>query len=203
LELCRELHLPLIYASSAAVYGPDQGRPLGESEGVAPQTLYGVFKRTNEEMARVYNLEYGVRSAGFRPYVVYGPGRDQGMTSDVTTAIVRAAQGEPFRIRFGGMLALQHAEDAALAFVRAALAPPADARIYNLRGKVVDVSEVVRVVEAVTDTRGLITWDASPLPIAADLSDRAFQKDYGPFDYRDLEQGMLETLEVLRAGRHP
>jgi UDP-glucuronate 4-epimerase len=199
LELAREHGFPVVYASSAAVYGPDLGRPLGEEEGVRPQTLYGVFKRTNEECARVYGQDYGVRSVGLRPYVVYGPGRDQGLTSDVTQALRAAVRGEPFRIRFGGRIALQYAADVAEAFVRCALAPPQGARVYNLRGVVASVAEVVGTIEEVTGRRGLVTWEEDPIPIAADLSDMAFQQDYGPFPYRGLHDGLRETVEIWRA----
>lgn len=202
LEVARAFELPLSYASSAAVYGPDLGRPLSEHEGLNPQSLYGVSKRTNEEMARIYSQEYGVRSAGFRPYVVYGPGRDTGITSDITMALLHAAQKKPFRIRFSGRVALHHASDVSKAFILTALRPPAWAAVYNLRGHVCHVAEVVEAIEAVTDTHGLVTYDGPPLPIAADLDERAFQRDYGPFEYLPLEDGLRKTLEVWRAGAY-
>src|SRR5690606_32740745 len=111
LELARQFSLPLVYASSAAVYGPSQAAGLSEEQGLAPQSLYGVFKRTNEEMARLYAQEYGVASAGLRPWVVYGPGRDAGLTGDITLALWHALRGEPYRIRFSGTVDLQYAED--------------------------------------------------------------------------------------------
>ncbi len=196
LELARAGNIPLIYASSAAVYGPDPSRMLGEEEGVAPQNLYGVFKRANEDMARIYAAEFGVRSIGFRPYVVYGPGRDLGVTSDITTALQHASRGEPFRIRFGGRIALQHASDVARAFIAAALRPGDGARVYNLRGTVSPVAEVVAAIDRATGTAGLVTHDETPLPIAPDLSDQAFQADLGPFAYVDLDAGFRQTLEV-------
>ncbi len=196
LELARSRGVPLIYASSAAVYGPDPGRMLGEEEGIDPQNLYGVFKRANEGMARIYAREFGVRSVGFRPYVVYGPGRDIGVTADITAALQHAAWGKPFRIRFGGRVALHHASDVARAFIVAALRPPDGGRVYNLRGTVASVAEVVAVIERVTGTAGLIAHDETPLPIAPDLSDQAFQADFGPFAYVDLETGFRQTLEV-------
>ncbi len=199
LELARARSLPLVYASSAAVYGPELGHPLNEYDGVAPQSLYGVFKRADEEMARIYHQDHGITSAGFRPYVVYGPGRDQGVTSDVTVALQHAMRGASFHIRFGGHTALQHASDVARAFVAAALAPKPGAVVYNLRGTVVPMSEVVRAIEAATGTSGLVTFEATPLPIAADLSEAAFQRAYGPFRYLDLEAGFRQTLQVWKA----
>jgi nucleoside-diphosphate-sugar epimerase len=199
LELAREHGYPLVYASSAAVYGPDPGRRLTETEGLAPRTLYGVFKRANEEMAAVYGRDYGVRSVGFRPYVVYGAGRDLGVTADITLALEHAARGERFHIRFGGRVLLQHAEDVARAFVAAALRPRDGAAVYNLGGTLAGVTDVVQAIERVTGRPGLVTHDAAPLPIAADLSDDAFQRDLGPFSYRNMEGGFRDTLEAWAA----
>lgn len=199
LEQARARAFPVVYASSVAVYGPDLGRPLGEDEGLGPQTLYGAFKRANEEMAAVYHREYGVRSVGFRPHTVYGPGRDVGVTSDITVALAHAARGEAFQIRFGGTIGLQHAADVARAFIAAALRPGEGARVYNLRGTVTRVADAVSVIETAAGVRGLITCDPTPLPIAGDLSDDRFQTDFGPFAYVSLDEGLAQTLRVWRA----
>ncbi len=202
LEMAREYRLPLVYASSAAVYGPDQGRPLREEEGLTPQNLYGVFKRTNEEMARIYAQDYGITAIGVRPFIVYGPGRDQGMTSDITKALAHAAQGKSFHIHFGGLVALQYVGDVADIFIRLALHPRPGHAIYNLRGVVTTVEEAIRHIEQVTGTKGLVTCDPTPLPIAANLSDAALQRDYGPIAYTPLPEGFRRTLEVWRESAH-
>ena len=58
---------------------------------------------------RVYAAEHGVASVGLRPFTVYGPGRDQGMTAGPTLAIAAAVRGEPYRIAFGGRTQLHYA----------------------------------------------------------------------------------------------
>ena len=80
----------IAYASSAAVYDR-QG-------AIAPKTLYGVYKVADEGTPRVYAAESGVASVGLRPFTVYGPGRDQGLTAGPTLAIAAAVRGEPYRI---------------------------------------------------------------------------------------------------------
>ena len=90
------------YASSAAIYGQGDPSPAPESGGTAPATFYGVTKQANEGTARLYWAENAVPSVGIRPYVVYGPGRDQGMTSGPTLAMAAAARGESFAIGYGG-----------------------------------------------------------------------------------------------------
>src|SRR5262245_10813074 len=113
----------LSYASSLGVYGAPElypPGPLGHDAPLHPPTLYGVFKQANEGTAQIYWREYGVRSIGLRPYIVYGPGRDQGMTSTPTKAMVAAAVGRAYHISYGGRAVFQHADDAADVFIRAA-----------------------------------------------------------------------------------
>ena len=67
--------LPVVYASSAAVYGTwDQVA----SEDVAPSPLsaYGADKLGSEQHARVAAVVHGVPSVGFRFFNVYGPRQD-------------------------------------------------------------------------------------------------------------------------------
>lgn len=99
----------VVYASSIAVYDP----PGDDLDGPAtlvgvPSTLYGVYKRANEATAHVYWAEHGLASIGLRPHTVYGPARDQGVTSAPTTAMLAAAAGVPYTIPFGGRLQFQH-----------------------------------------------------------------------------------------------
>ena len=89
---------PLVYASSIAAYGP-AGTLGGDDQ---PSTLYGVHKRANESTALRYAEDYGVPSIGLRPHTVFGPARDQGLTSAPTVAMLAAAARVPNHIPFGG-----------------------------------------------------------------------------------------------------
>ena len=74
LEAAREQGgLPLVYGSSAAA------KPRGPA--AAPANLYGVYKKTGEEISRLYWQDPGVPSIGLRPYIVYGIGREIGRAS--------------------------------------------------------------------------------------------------------------------------
>ena len=81
----------LVYASSAAVYGPNTAydvSPAPVDAEMLPGTIYGVYKLANEGTARIYWQDDGVSSIGLRPYIVYGVGRDQGMTSGPSNAMI-------------------------------------------------------------------------------------------------------------------
>ena len=106
----------LVYASSVGVYGPKDmypGKLLQHDSPLYPINHYGVYKQANEGSARIYWLDNQIASIGFRPYTVYGPGRDQGMTSTPTQAMLAAVRGAPYHISFGGYNGFQYVDDIA------------------------------------------------------------------------------------------
>ena len=88
---------PVVYASSVAAYDALDDTTTGAAMEGVPSTLYGVFKRANEGTASVYAAEQGIASVGLRPHTVYGPGRDQGVTSAPTTAMLARRRGAAVR----------------------------------------------------------------------------------------------------------
>src|SRR5262249_22337889 len=88
----------LAFASSVAVYGPAErypDGPLAHDAVPQPATLYGAYKLADEGLSRVWEFAYGLVSIGLRAGVVYGPGRDQGVTSSRSMAMLAAAVGRP------------------------------------------------------------------------------------------------------------
>ncbi|HZB77409.1 MAG TPA: NAD-dependent epimerase/dehydratase family protein [Solirubrobacteraceae bacterium] len=140
---------PVVYASSIAAYDAlDEGEDHTAMEG-APSTIYGVYKRANEGTATVYAAERDVPSVGLRPHTVYGPGRDQGLTSAPTVAMLHAAAGRRYTIPFGGSYQMQYAPDVAAAFVAAARRQQAGAVVEDLGGPTVSTDEVIEAIAAV------------------------------------------------------
>lgn len=192
----------LVYASSIAVYGPAAmypPGPLADDAPLAPATLYGVSKVANEDWARIYWQDYQVPSLGLRPFFVYGPGRDQGVSATPTKAMVAAAVGKPYHISFGGTATYQHADDVAKAMIQAARAMPRGAAVYNLGGSTAAMEEVVAAIEAAApEMAGQVTFEPTPLftpdgVLAADL-DAAI----GPVGWRPLAEGVRETMDLAR-----
>jgi nucleoside-diphosphate-sugar epimerase len=189
----------IAYASSAAVYGPGAG-PRIEDAG-DPTTLYGVFKLANEGTAHVYFEDQGIGSVGLRPYVVYGPGRDQGLTADPTLAMEAAARGEGYKLRWGGRCQLQYAADAARIFIAAARAEHRGAAVFNLGGPPSHVSDVVRAIEAAApEVAGRITFDDVQLPFPEEMEAGGLEDVVGPIEWTTLEEGTRQTIELYRAG---
>jgi nucleoside-diphosphate-sugar epimerase len=184
--------LPVVYASSIAA--------IADPPGGYPSTLYGVFKLANEGTAQRYFEDYGVRSVGLRPHTVYGPGRDQGLTSAPTAAMVAAAEGREYRIPFGGALQLQYVADAGEAFVRASEANADGASVHNLSGPVVTIPEVIAAIErAAPEAAGLITAEEEPLPFPPSVDATSFDALVGGPVSRPLEDGVAEAIARFRA----
>lgn len=68
-------NLPVVYASSAAVYGDNQNLPLSEDEAPKPMSPYAEQKLQNESDANSY-AQKGLKSFGVRFFNIYGPGQD-------------------------------------------------------------------------------------------------------------------------------
>ena len=181
---------PVVYASSIAALAPPEQHP---------STLYGVFKRANEGTAARYAADYLVPSIGLRPHTIYGPGRDQGLTSAPTDAMVAAAEGRAYRIPFGGALQLQYAADAGEAFARASEVATDTASVHNLDGPVATMDEVIAAIErAAPEAKGLITAAEEPLPFPASVDASSFVELVGP-TARPLEEGVAEAIARFRA----
>ena len=192
----------LVYASSAAVYDTvDAGESGVVAHGATghPTTLYGVFKQANEGTARVYWQDARVASIGLRPYIVYGPGRDQGLTSSPTKAMVAAALGKPYHIPYGGRAAYQYADDVARTFIACARAPFQGAEIFNLGGSVATMGEIVAAIEAAApEVRGLITFDDKPLPFPEAFDAAPIEQVIGALPFTPLAQAVADTIALFR-----
>jgi len=68
--------VPVVYASSAAVYGDNPATPLGEEAATRPLSAYGADKLGCELHAFVAGKVHGVPTCGLRFFNVYGPRQD-------------------------------------------------------------------------------------------------------------------------------
>jgi UDP-glucuronate 4-epimerase len=190
----------LAYASSTAVYNASDHSPAPESGGHEPSTLYGVFKLANEGTARVYWHEDDVASIGIRPYVVYGPGRDQGLTSGPSLAMEAAARGDGYTIAYGGTAQYDFAPDVGRAFALAARSATDGAHVANFPGEPSTMQEVVDAIEAnAPAVAGRVFWEEGQLPFPEALEGRQLERLIGPITPTPLADGVQATIEHFRA----
>ncbi len=191
----------IVYASSVAVFGPEEfyGHiKVPEGAPLQPNTHYGVFKQANEGNARIYYLSDSISSVGLRPGTVYGVGRDQGITSGPTKAIKATIVGRPYTIRFTGGFDMQYAKDTAEIFLRCAEVPIEGAKTYTLRGAVTQMDDFLATLNRLLPkSQELIRAEGKPIPIAYDFDDSALTRDIGKVARTPLEDGIRETAEIF------
>jgi nucleoside-diphosphate-sugar epimerase len=192
----------ITYASSVAVYGPKSDYPqrlLPHDAPLNPQNLYGVYKQANEGTAAIYWQDETIASIGLRPYTIYGPGRDQGMTSTPTKAMLAAAAGQPSHISYGGYNGFQLASDVAKIFIQAARLPFEGAEVFNIEGAVAHMSQIVAAIEAaVPAAEGKITFEEAALALPDGLDGTALNKLFGEIPDTPLEEGIAYTIEHFK-----
>jgi len=97
LDAARAERVPVVFASSAAVYGRQNAHAVDETRSPAPLTAYGADKLGSELHARVAGLVHGVPTLGLRFFNVFGPRQDgRSPYSGVISIFVdRLARGAP------------------------------------------------------------------------------------------------------------
>jgi UDP-glucose 4-epimerase len=68
--------IPIVYASTAAVYGNCNALPIGEQSPTAPLSAYGADKHACELHARIAGLVHRIPTLGLRFFNLYGPRQD-------------------------------------------------------------------------------------------------------------------------------
>jgi nucleoside-diphosphate-sugar epimerase len=193
----------LVYASSTAVYGTADEypqAPLAHDADLNPHSHYGVYKAANEGNAKVYWQDDGIASIGLRPYTVYGAGRDQGLTSTPTKAMLAAAVGRPYHISYGGRCAFQYGDDTGKINIMAARQAFHGQEVFNIGGDSISVSQVIEAIEKLEpDMRGKITYTDQPLPFPPDVDNQELVKVLGPLPHTSLLDGVKETIDTYRA----
>jgi Nucleoside-diphosphate-sugar epimerases len=203
-ELARRLDIGrLVYASSAAVYGPKThyaAEVLPADAELFPTSHYGIFKVANEQGARVWWDAYGVASIGLRPHSVYGAGRDQGVTSKPTLAMIASAAERPYHVDFAGAYQFQFAADVAAWFVAAARSDMSGPNVFSLPGPIIAVADMIGAIETFApQRRGQITMGERLLPFPAAFDGRPIEQALGPVPTTALADGVADTITRYRA----
>ncbi len=190
LEVARRRGLErLAYASSTAIHGMPPGGPT-----IA--TLYGAYKLANEYTAQVYWLDWQVPSVGLRPNVVYGVGRDQGMTSGFSVGMARAVIGTPYEIAFGGPVSWLYAGEAAAAFIAAICRGGDGAHVFDLNGSCMALEDGLGILSGLLPDHHVSTTGA-PLPIPPDLSDNPVRAHVADYPSIPPEEGIRQTIQAF------
>ena len=187
----------IAYASSVAAHGAAADTPY-------LATLYGAYKACDEAIARVYANDWQVPSVGIRPGVVYGVGRDQGMTSKTTVAILATVLGKEYEVPFRGAVSYLYAGEIASAFVRAVSRDGEGAPVFDCNGVIATVEEGLDTLRDLVPS-ARVRAGGDPLPFPAEDCDARLREHIGDYGAISLEEGTAETLRafefLLRDGK--
>ncbi len=191
LEAARSVGARVVYTSSVAA------KPRGAAN--APANLYGVFKRADEEIARLYAEDFGVASFGLRPHVVYGIGRDQGETSAVTSAMRAAALGTSYTVPWTTTTCFQFADDIAEMFVRVVEAEWKGAHLADMTDNVESTADIIAAIRASAPEADVRADGPERLSPTSGFDVAALEKVIGPRPLTPLHEGVQRTIEHFRA----
>lgn len=149
--------LPVVYASSAAVYGDNADLPLREPALTRPQSAYGADKLGCEMHARVGTLVHGVPTTGFRFFNVFGPRQDphSPYSGVISIFINRLLSGLPLTVFGDGLQSRDfiYVGDVVDHLVAAMGSSAATARVFNAcTGR---STTLLRLVEVLGDLIGV------------------------------------------------
>jgi UDP-glucose 4-epimerase len=148
LEAARRQDARVVFASSAAVYGPT-AVPVAESAPKTPDSPYGVAKLAADQYVRLYADLYGLETVALRYFNVYGSGADSGV---VAAFVSRALGGEPLVVHGDGTQTRDfvHVSDVVRATLAAATTTDTG-RAFNVgTGRRVSVRELAETVRSAT-----------------------------------------------------
>lgn len=204
-EAARSQQLPVVYASSAAVYGDNPNMPLVEAADTLPITAYGADKLGSEQHGRVATLAHGVPTVGLRFFNVYGPRQDPASPySGVISIFMDRIMGDKPLTVFGDGLQTRDFVYVAdvVRFLMASMEQASDTpKVFNVcTGKSVTINELADTLIDITGNsvevshlearKGDIRISlGNPEKAATELSIRA---------ENDLRQGLSKLVDFVR-----
>lgn len=168
-----------------------------------PVNVYGVWKLAGEHLSRIYCEETGVPTLSLRPGVLYGPGRDAGLTSTPTTAMKHLVLGQPYEIPYRNRQDYLFAPDVGEAMGMAAMDPFEGYGVYTLPSRSVTMDEFVGKLQLAAEQLGLtdrfqISFGNREVPFICDLDFQPFLERFPKAPLTSLDDGLRRSLEVFQ-----
>ncbi len=139
LEICRAINpeIAIVHAGTRQIYGRPEYLPVDERHPLRPVDVNGVNKMAGEAYHLLFRDVYGVKTRSLRLTNVYGPGMriKDARQNFLGIWLRRVIEGEPFEVWGGEQRRdLLYVDDAAEAFLYAAITPEAEGLALNVGG---------------------------------------------------------------------
>lgn len=198
--------IPVVYASSAAIYGEASKIPVTEETPCRPVNAYGADKAACELHAGAIARAASVPITGLRLFNVYGPRQDPAsMYSGVVSIFCdRILRGEPVNIFGDGRQSRDfiHVSDVVEYLLRAMESPSADGGVYNVcTGNAITIADLGALIAELAGhkfkARFHRAWTGDIRNSAGDPSRAVTQ--FGYLAQTTLRQGLGALLPTLGA----
>lgn len=198
---------PVVYVSSAAVYGDNPDVPLSEEAETRPLTAYGADKFGCELHARVAHQVHNVPVAGIRFFNIYGPRQDPSSPYSGVISIFTDRIGAQQGITIFGdgeqTRDFVYVGDA-IRFLRAAMDDAkTEPEIYNVcTGKQISVKRLAEVIGDIAECPPSITYaDARPGDIRHSAGNPTKARErLGVVAETAIEDGLRRTVKSITEG---
>src|ERR1700724_3531992 len=157
LEACRAVNprIAIVHAGTRQIYGRPEYLPVDQRHPLPPVYVNGVNKMAGEAYHLLYRDVYGIKTRSLRLTNVYGPGmriKDARQTF-LGIWLRRVIEGEPFEVWGGEQRRdLLYVDDAAEAFLYAAVTPMAEGLALNVGGD--EPYSLAALAEAIIEANG-------------------------------------------------
>jgi UDP-glucose 4-epimerase len=207
-DAARASHVPVVYASSAAVYGDSPSVPLSEAAQARPLSSYGADKLGCELHGRVAQHVHRVPTTGLRFFNVYGPRQDPKSPYSGVISIFcdRLLQRRPIVIHGDGeqVRDFVFVGDVVRALQAAMAHRPIEPAVFNVcSGQAISIKALVQAVGAALDLPAHIEFGAARVgDIRASVGDPTMAAaTLGFATTTDLRDGLRATIAHLQRVR--
>src|SRR3954469_23869121 len=202
--------VPVVYASSAAVYGNTSRVPISEETPTVPVNAYGIDKLACDMHAAVGSRIHGLAVIGLRFFNIYGPRQDPDSPYSGVVSIFcqRILDGAPIEIHGDGCQVRDfvYVDDAVRALRRAMrLAAPREPHVFNVcTGTGTRIGELARIIAQVRDVPFAPRYVPSRIgDVQVSIGDpRRARRNLGFSAEVGLAQGLARTLAAMPPARN-
>ena len=200
-EAAKQRGIPVVYASSAAVYGASRQLPLTEGGVTNPLTAYGIDKLACELHAQFAYRAFKFRTIGLRFFNVYGPRQAENSSySGVISTYIRQIKSRQPLIVYGDGCQTRdfiYIDDVVSALLRCLTLNPKASLISNVcTGMPQSINQLITMLSEITGMVPQVSYQSARIgDIYNSYGDPTFyQRQFYVNKSTDLQTGLIRLL---------